>query len=181
MKKIPLVIIALIIGLYACNSAGQNEQKEEKASLEKTIKDLQLKLARQDDVNKDRETAETLVAQSQLFAKEFPRDSMAAVYLFRAADVSRGLGDFTHAIALWGKVNQSFPRFKRAPDALFLQGFTYDRDLQNTEQAKKHYRLFLEKYPDHPMVPDVSLMLQYLEEDKSPEELIKEFKDKSGQ
>ena len=101
---------------------------------------------------------------------------MAAVYLFRAADVSRGLGDYRLAIKLWGKVNAEFASFKRAPDALFLQGFTYDRDMHDADQAKLHYRKFLEKYPDHPLVKDVTLMLQYLEQEKSPEELIKDFK-----
>ena len=179
MNKIALVITVLIIGWYGCNSSGQTKHQADKSKLEDTIKTLQSELAQQEDVTKDVTSAKTLVVRSQLFAEKYPQDSMAAVYLFRAADVSRGLGDYRLAIKLWGEVNEKFTAFKRAPDALFLQGFTYDRDLEDTGQAKLHYRKFLEKYPGHPLVKDVTLMLQYLEQEKSPEELIEEFKDKN--
>lgn len=179
MNKIALVITVLIISWYGCNSSGQTKKDQaDKAKLEENIKTLQSELAQQEDVTKDVASAKTLVVRSQMFAEKYPQDSMAAVYLFRAADVSRGLGDYRLAIKLWGKVNQEFTAFKRAPDALFLQGFTYDRDLQDAELAKVHYRKFLDKYPGHPLVKDVTLMLQYLDQEKSPEELIKEFKGK---
>lgn len=181
MKKITLLVIGLIISCYACNSSGQANLQEDKSTLEDAIQALHAQVLKMEDVTKDEEIAKNLVAKSQLYAKQFPQDSMTAIYLFRAADVSRGLGDFALAIDLWGKVNKDFPKYEKAPDALFLQGFTYDQDLKNVEQAKSYYKQFLEKYPKHPLVKDASLMLQYLENDKTPEELIKEFKAKSGE
>ena len=181
MKKITLLTFVLICSFYACNSSGQARHQEGKAQLEETIQALHTQIIAQKDVTKEAEAAKELVAKSQLFAKQFPQDSMTATYLFRAADVSRGLGDYTLAIDLWGKVNSEYSNFKRAPDALFLQGFTYDKDLKNAAQAKLHYQQFLKKYPAHPFSKDVSLMLQYLDNDNPPEELIREFKEKSGE
>lgn len=181
MKKITLLCIVLFSSFYACNSSGQSKIENEKTNLEKTIQALHTKILEQKDVTKDTEVAKELVTKSQLFANRFPQDSMTAIYLFRAADISRGLGDYTLAIDLWGKVNREYSKFKRAPDALFLQGFTYDKDLENAEQAKIYYQKFLEQYPEHPLIKDVSLMLQYLNVDKTPEELIQEFKEKSGE
>lgn len=179
MKKIVLLLVAVICCVYACNSSGQAKGPEEKAKLEDSIQAMHTAIIQQKDVNKDTQTAKDLVSKSQLFAEQYPQDSMTAIYLFRAADVSRGLGDYELAINLWGQVNREYSNFKRAPDALFLQGFTYDRDLKDAAKAKQYYQQFLEKYPDHTLVKDASLMLQYLESDKTPEELIKEFKEKS--
>jgi TolA-binding protein len=134
---------------------------------------LELQLRAAQDVKKTAGEAQLFVEKATAYATAFPQDSTAADWLFKAADVSRGLGEFGKAIQLWGKVWREFPDNEKAPDALFLQGFTYDSNLQDATNASRYYKRFLETYPDHPYVPEVEKLLAVINTD--PDELIKEF------
>lgn len=137
------------------------------------IEILQNKLANQKDVKLDIAAAKMLVEKSRTYAQQFPQDTLAPIYLFRAADVSRGIGEYGLAIALWSKVKKKYPTFDKAGDALFMQSYTFENNLKDQKQARIYYELFLAEYPQHKLVPIVKLSLQNLE--KSPEELIREF------
>lgn len=131
------------------------------------------------DVVAKQDTARLLVELSKTFVAENPDDENAATILFRAADVARGLREYGQAIELWGRVWRSYSDFTRAPDALFLQGFTFDADLRDAANAEKYYTLFLQKYPDHELAAQVQQLLHVVSE--QPEELIKKFQSGEAQ
>ena len=108
-------------------------------------------------------------------------DSLAAEHLFNAADLYRGIGDFTKALDTWYIVYKSYDRdgHPKAPHAMFQCGFTYDSILNNKYLAKTLYKMFLKRYPDHALAKDATLLLANM--DKSPEDLIKEFQKKNKQ
>ena len=148
------------------NEPSAKELYQEILSLEKDIlKDL--------DVNKNKAKAEELLLKSKLFYKKYPEEKEIPNVLFKAADVSRGLGEYGKAIQLWGTVWRNYPSYERAADALFLQGFTFENDLGDKEQAYSYYNQFLEKYPKHELAEQVRLSIQQL--NRSPEDLIKSF------
>ncbi len=113
------------------------------------------------------------VAQASAFAEKYPQDSMSALLLFRAADVARGVGEYGKAIQLWGQVWRTYPDFKLAPDALFLQAFTFDNDLKDVEEARKYYQKVIAHFPNHPLTGQAEQLLKVL--GKSPEELVRKF------
>ncbi|MEM1219855.1 MAG: tetratricopeptide repeat protein [Bacteroidota bacterium] len=133
----------------------------------------------QGDVIDLQDTARTLVRLSKDFVSTYPDDENAASILFRAADVARGLREYGQAIELWGKVWRSYSGYDRAPDALFLQGFTFDADLRDAANAQKYYQLFLQKFPEHPLAAQAEQLLQVVSE--QPEELIKKFQSGEAQ
>ena len=173
------LFILLLALTWGCNSSSSSDK--EKALLQEELNQLQSQLAEAKDVKKDLSAAKTLIEKSQIFATQYTQDTLAPVYLFRAADVARGIGEHKLAVDLWGEVMTKFPDFRRTPDALFLQGFTSDKDLQDKALAQRYYMEFLDKYPGHEFVEDVQLLLQYIEQDKSPEQLVKEFQESQKQ
>lgn len=161
-----LLILAVI--MTACQSAAQKT----KAQIE-VIQSLEVQLKDTEDVNNKQTVAEDFLTKSRAFAEAFPKDTLSAVYLFKAAGVAQGLGHYGDAIQLAGRVWREYPGFSRSPDAMFLQGFIYDSDLGDTLNARKYYEQFLTKYPEHPLAANASQLLSVL--GKDPEALIREF------
>lgn len=120
-------------------------------------------------------TVEQILAKSRAFVEAYPRDTAAATVLFRAANVAHGAQRYAEATELWARVVADYPGFERAPDALFLQGFMADQDMGEAETAERHYEAFLQAYPEHPLARDVALLLQMLQSNQRPEDLIRTF------
>jgi outer membrane protein assembly factor BamD (BamD/ComL family) len=112
------------------------------------------------------------------FADQFPEDTASAGYLFKAGDISSKINETHQAIMLFGRMIEKYPQHRNTPFALFLQGFIYENQVGDPARAKPYYEAFLQKYPDHPIAPDVAFSLQHL--GKSPEELIREFESRAA-
>lgn len=125
----------------------------------------------------DTEKAQDLISQTIQFAQSFPRDSMTPELVFRTAQVARAIKEYGRAIQMFGKVHREFPENKRAPTALFLQAYIFENELGDKKEAKKYYGYFMDKYPDNQMASQVEQILKVI--DKSPEELVREFKEKN--
>ena len=174
--------VSLLVCLWtACSTDAQ--QIPERADVVNQVRDLEEQLRQSGaEVNaKNEDLAKQLVASSQTFVEHYAQDSLAPSVLFKAADVARGLGDFDLAVQLWGQVHREYTDYAKAPDALFLQGFTADKDQGEQAAAKGFYQKFVTQYPDHPLKKDVELLLLYLQNDKSPAELVKEFEEQRSQ
>ena len=172
MKNYLLLFVLSFSMLMAC---GQDSEAD-KATLREEIKSLEKVLIENLDANKVADTAKLVVSKSLEYAAKFPQDSLAAGYLFKAADVSNGLKDYGKAIKYWGQVWRNYPAYKKAADALFLQGFTYENALEDKDNAKVYYQDFLKRFPDHPLASQVTLSLEMM--DKNLDDLIKEFETK---
>ena len=168
MKLRPLFLVAAILTVsVACN--------KQQAKL-KEIQDLESTLLA-DMANMDKAKAAELVKKSQEYAVAFPEDSTCAKVLFRAADVSRSMGDFPNCMKMWNEIQHNYPQSKYASESLFMQGFTYENDLRNTDKAKECYLKFINLYPNHEMTDDVAMALKNI--DIPLEELVKQFEEKN--
>ncbi|NUM42002.1 MAG: tetratricopeptide repeat protein [Leptospiraceae bacterium] len=166
MRIINTTIFAACLLFSACDSRGREVE---------AIQQLELKLRQQKDASLDTVSANDLIKKSLAFAAAHPGDSLAPAFLFQAADVLRGIHKAEEAVQLWGRVHAEYPAYERAADALFLQGFTCENNLSDKERALAYYQTFLDKYPKHPLVGDVSLSMEYLRSGKALDELIKSF------
>ena len=175
MKVNALFSILSLIFLLACSSKKASDTQAAQSG----IAELESVLKSAKDVNEERETAEELVQRSLQYALQHPQDPISPAYLFKAADVSRGMGHYDQAISLWTKVYTEYPSHEKAADALFLKALTYDKDLVDKNKAKQYFNLFISKYPDHKLVSDAQLLLNYVDKKKSDLDLIKEFQKKS--
>ena len=98
----------------------------------------------------------------EALALSFPEDVNTPKYLISYAEVSGKMGDISGAIAGFDWVIQYYPESNEAPMALFLKGFYFENHFNNKIEAENSYKLFLEKYPDHYLAKDVSLLIKNL-------------------
>ncbi|GIV44778.1 MAG: hypothetical protein KatS3mg035_1901 [Bacteroidia bacterium] len=122
------------------------------------------------------QAAAKIVKLYNQLATNYPDDSKAPEYLFKAGEVSMGINMDFDAIGYFQRLERDYPKFDKAPHALFLQAFIWDNKLNDDNKAEFIYKQFLEKYPMHEMAKDAQFSLDNL--GKSDEELIKEFEQK---
>lgn len=170
VKKI-IYCAYIIMMMVIINSACA--RKLSAPTLSNEIENIQHILMTQQDATLDIANAQMLIDKSMTYVARFPQDTLAPVYLFRAADVARGIGQYDLAVTLWGQVQEQYIDFEKVPDALFMQGFTFDNNLQDKSQARSCYQRFIQLFPKHHLLTTVNISLQQLS--KTPEELIKEF------
>lgn len=177
------VILSLVLAglmLAGCGKkaeSGWDENQDRRVMIESLEKELRSEKGKLIDYDRGR----LIIKQYREYARSLPKDSLAPIFLFRAADVARGIRDYGLAIKLWGQVANDYPDYERAPDALFLQGLTADQDRDDKASAANYYEVFLRKYPNHPLSKDARLLLGYLKEGKSDEDLIRDFKERPAE
>jgi len=107
----------------------------------------------------------------------YPRDSMTAEYLFKAADLSLGINKPEASIKYLDRLNQDFPTFRKNVEMWLFKGFIYENYLNNHAMAVKTYRTLIERYPNHRLANDAQASIDNLT--LSDEELIEKFKAKN--
>lgn len=110
-------------------------------------------------------------------AKKYPQDTLAAMPLYRAAEVVRAMNNSIRAASFYQMTYQNYPGFSRAGEALFMLGFTYDEDLNDEPKAREYYERFLREYPNHPFADDTQMLIDNL--GKTDEEILRELEEKA--
>ena len=159
------ILFGLLLFLLVGCAARRNQQAR--------IEGYRQTVAAQADVTRTREAAIMLVEESAAYAQQYPTDTLTATYLFRAADVARGLERYEQALELWEQFRTSFPDHPNAPEALFYQGFTADTGMANFELARTHYEDFLARYPNHVLSTQVVQLLKVM--GTTNQELIRRY------
>jgi tetratricopeptide (TPR) repeat protein len=171
--KYLLLFSAVLSLIFSC----KNENHSAIAN-PKEIKIIEDSLLRSPIGTNYKSKAPVLITMMAEYANHNPKDTLAPVYLFKAGDLSRGLGKFEDAIQYWALLYKEYPEYKRAPDALFLEAFTYENEIKDLPKAKALYEEFLKKYPTHDFAANIPVLLENL--GKTPEELIESFKKKNA-
>lgn len=125
------------------------------------------------------EASQEFVQLAQELSDKFPADTSAALPLYRAAEVVRAMNKPAQTAAVYQTVYTRYPSFSKAPEALFMLGFTYDEDLNDLDKARQTYTDFLQKYPTHSFADDSEMLLKNL--GKSDEEILKELEKNAQQ
>ncbi len=174
MKKLVAILavsLSIVLTQHACKNKN-NSLKEKQTQIEA----MEKLLYHQSKGNVNKKEAANMIALYQDYANTFPQDSLSPQYLFRAADISLNVFHSDATIRLFDRIMQDYPNFEGSPQLLFLKAFTYDYYMHKTDSASVYYNAFLNKYPKHPFAQDAKMSLEQL--GKSPEEVIKEFKEK---
>lgn len=117
--------------------------------------------------------SDSLLKLYEDFMARFPSDTLAPVYLFRAANLMMTGGDGNRAISLLDQFIQKYPGHPKAPVCLFFKAFVYENLLSDLSLAKENYLLYIEKYPGGEFVKDAEMSVRNL--GKTPEQMIMEF------
>lgn len=164
MKKIAMIVIAAAM-LAACNSEQEETnggevtttenreltKEERKAKVVERIQFLENEL--KDDHNFEQRSklveAEELVRFYRDYANINPSDSIAATYLFKAADLSIGLKKYDQAIGFMDNILKNQPNFERRVEVMLLKGFVYEVHLNQYAEAVKAYKELISSFPNH--------------------------------
>ncbi len=178
-----IIGILMMILFFSCGEtqqqAGKTKEKPtqvDQTSLKSSLDQLEAELISNKTTKVDKEKANDLINKSIQYVDAFPKDEMSPEYLFRAGEVSVGIGSYNQALEIWDRVRAEYSDHKKASIALFLQGFTSENQMKNKEKAKTYYNDFLVKYPKHEYADQIVQLLKNI--DVSPEDLIKSFKQK---
>lgn len=163
MKKILLILLVAMITV----SCG------EKMTLEK-ISQMESQVFGENKMM-DKESANQLLDAYMLFAEQNPQDENAPEMTFKALDISVNLNTDNpeKTIEIADAMIENYPDFELTPMAMFIKGFVYENQLSDLKKARETYNMFIDKYPDNPMVEDVKSTINNL--GIPIEELIRNF------
>lgn len=159
MKRIYISLLAVLL-LAAC---GPNREKE-LAAIETHEQQLSAL-----DVNTQDSELNELVSLYTRFANHFPDDSLAPVYLQRAADLCISLSQSDRAVQLLDSIVSQYPGFEDLGGCYFLKGYAFETS-EEYDSAREAYTYFVDNYPDHPLAADTRRSIDYL--GMTPEEML---------
>lgn len=105
---------------------------------------------------------DSTLAVSQRILTEFPQGRFASWARFAVAESYRFKNQPREALENYRLFEKEYPDTQAAPLSLFLVGYLYANNLQQSDSAKFYYHQFLERYPQHELVPTVQLELRSL-------------------
>lgn len=163
---------SVLVGTLFLTSCGSEDQPINRQGLQQKISATENHLLLQDGTLIS-DSAQKLIDLYSSYSDNFPVDSNADKYLFKAIDISLKLSQTQKALQLIENFLSLYPMDSKAGTVLFFKAFLHDQQLGDFEGAKQYYELFLAKYPEHEFADDAQAALRHL--GKSPEDLIKEF------
>ena len=162
MKKTLWIIMTVaLLGMVSCGKSRDQRIQE--------IKDYEKSLNLESTAINE-ETGNALIDYYTRFVKDFPEDTLAPAYLFRAAEVAMNTGKTEQSIHLLDEVISKYPAFYDVPTAYFMKGYVYENSGNDKDKAVEAYSIFLEKYPEHELAKDAQILIEVI--DLTPEELI---------
>lgn len=167
MKRILFLSASLAIAFWGC------QPEVDVQSTRNDLMELFGKLTDSQTGLIDEEKARAFVDQARSFSDKFPTDTLAALPLYRSAEVSRSVGDFDLTLDTYQKVIKRYPSFHKAAEAKFMLAFTYDEDMNDNENARAAYTSFINDHPEHTFADDAQMLLGNL--GKTDEEILREL------
>lgn len=123
--------------------------------------------------------SKNFVTIAEALADKNPNDTLAALPLYKAAEVVRAMNDPKKATLIYERIHNDYTSFSKAPEALFMLAFTYDENLNDLEAAKATYEKFLRLYPDNVFAESTPMLLENL--GKSDEEILRQLEEQQEQ
>lgn len=106
------------------------------------------------------------------FAKNFPGDSLSPMFLYRASDLYMNTSNFDKSLNCLDMIIKNYSEFPDLPICYYMRGQTYEY-MHKVDEAVEAYKLFIEKYPDHPLVESTQKALPYVGMD--PEQMLEQI------
>lgn len=96
------------------------------------------------------------------FQERWPNDSRCPDYLFKAADVMRGMYRVQDACIALDLLVRRYPKSPQAPEALFFAGFMLHNDISEQQKANEFLMRVIDEYPLHPRAVEARQMIQVM-------------------
>jgi tetratricopeptide (TPR) repeat protein len=156
MKKIILAIMGM--GLLA--ACGNKNNVPDRDVLVDSIEVMEQSLMNA-SVNTDLQKSNQMIALYDLFANNYPDDSLAPIYMMRSAEIEINTGNYEAGIATLDSIMNLYPGYEELPICQFMKGTAYEMN-QQYDLAREAYTEFVERYPDHVLASDTRKILPYV-------------------
>ncbi len=173
MKRTFFIAAMAVVALASCTDSVKPLSDSEKVKLQ--IDSLEAVLFSDAEANVDQKAGMTLIRSYAKFYQLSEKDSLAIDMLFKAGEVSMGIGQGNLAVKYFSTITEDHAGFHKAPEALFLIGFCEENLNNDTAQARYFYEKFVADFPDHKLAEDAQFSIQNM--GKSDEELIRMFEE----
>ncbi len=173
MRDFVVLFSILLIGLTSCKQTAKPLSATEQTLAK--IDSLETVLFADSEAKADPKAGMSLVRAYAKFYQNSKKDSLAADMLFKAGEVSMGIGQGNLAVKYFRTITEDHSNFYKAPEALFLTGFCEENVNKDTAQARWFYQKFVSDFPDHKLAEDAKFSIQNM--GKSDEDLIKMFEE----
>jgi hypothetical protein len=165
LKNISFILFTTLV-LASCTPSAKDKAAEI-AKLEDVIKENGKKnMADTSNVKK-------LIVEYKSFAKAYPTDSAAPMFLMKAAKFYDFISLPDSAIYFYDQVYRNFSFYPKTDVALFSEAFIYENEKHNIVKAGDLYKEYLSKYPDRTLAKSVKFELHNL--GKTPEQIMAEM------
>lgn len=165
--RIPIFLFGIIL-LAACQSKSEKDPKPIAIAQIDSLETVLLN----DSLGLNEAAAANLTKAYLQFADTYSKDTLSVDYLFKAADVMRGMFRFMDAVQTLNLITKRYPNHDKAAVALFYAGFILHTDSDQNRMAVDYFDRLIEEYPDHPMADEARNILPML---KMSDEQILEF------
>lgn len=181
MRKVVIMagLYCIAASLISCGNKQQSQNQANatpakdtsKQALTEAIKAVQAKLNASQSL--DPTMANLAINAFLNYAKYYPDDTLSVVYLFKAGEYASSIGQFQRAISMYDNILTKYPQNRLIPECLFIEGFVYDNNLNDTAKARARYMQVIEKYPNDNLASQAKQAIHLL--GKTPDEIGKEF------
>lgn len=169
---LPFFSLLLLIGLASCNNSSSATTLDPTAENKALMTEFS-GLADAETGLLNQTASVAFVERAISFSDQFPKDTLAAMPLYRSAEISRSIGKPSEAIDTYQKVIERYPSFSKAAEARFMLAFSYDEDLKDLDKARSAYETYLQLHPNHTFADDAQMLLRNL--GKSDEQILQEL------
>lgn len=165
MKRLffALVCLACVVGMVSCGP-NREELQQEIENYEDSISEMNCIM--------DTNVANRMASLYLNYADDFSKDSLAPIYLFRAADVLATVGNVDRSVECLNRIIDNYPDYEDLGGCYFMKGFAFEMG-ERYEEAKATYTEFVKLFPDHPLAGDTKAMLPYV--GMAPEEMLEKI------
>lgn len=171
-------IVLFVVAVAALNSCSSNQKPASESDLVAArIDSLEAILFVESEEPADPQAGMELVRAYAKYYESNRFDSTAVDMLFKAGEVSMGIGQGNLAVKYFSTISKKHNDFYKAPEALFLTGFCEENLNEDTAAARFYYEKFISTYPDHRLSDDARFSIQNMT--MTDEELIKMFEEKA--
>lgn len=165
------MVFSMIMGFAAACQPAEND-------LYLSIEGMEQELKK--DLEIDTALARSITAAYLEYAKKYPNDSLAPLYLSRAADILKEMpGKGLKAVNVYNDLSRLYPQHPLTPRAIFMIGYVFDEKYRDRDRAAKSYRYFIKEYPKHPLADDARNLLAMVEDTLTDEQQVAKWLEQS--
>lgn len=160
MKKLPLLFLIVLFAV-SCSKTTDQEFLDQG---QKFVKENKIKEA---------------ISSFESLLKEYPDSKLAPKALVHLASIYQSLlvkeisqkDSYEKAQKYFREVFDKYPASEEAPNSLFMASFILANNLERYDEATQSYKLFIEKYPNDPLVTSAHSELENM--GMTPEDILK--------